>query len=481
MLAEDPARRGTGEAIPDAVTSMSARKLAMIGLDCATPQLLFDRFARDMPRLAELLARSMWGPMRSIDPPITVPAWSCMLSGRSPGELGIYGFRNRVDHSYDRLSIATSEHVRVPRIWDLLGAQGRDSVLLGVPGTYPPPPVRGCVVGDFLSPSTSVNWTYPSALGAEIEGLAGSYMLDVVNFRSEEKTRIAQQVFDMTEQRFRVARHLATTREWDLFAMVDMGPDRLHHGFWADCDPAHPRFDPAGPRTSLFRDYYRALDRHLGALLETFDDDTAVLVVSDHGAQPMVGGFCINEWLRAEGLLTLRTEPAGRLPIAEAAIDWSRTAAWADGGYYARIFLNVAGREPEGSIAPADYDVIREQIARAIEAVPDHEGRPMGTRAMRPEDLYPEVTGVAPDLLVYLGDLRWRSVGTLGLGQGFYTFENDTGPDDANHADTGVFALSGGGIDTGRSDDLSIYDVAPTIQALLGVPAPAGQRGRVLV
>jgi predicted AlkP superfamily phosphohydrolase/phosphomutase len=460
---------------------MSVQRLALIGLDCATPQLLFDRYAGDMPHLAELMARSTWGPMASTIPPITVPAWSCMLSGRSPGELGIYGFRNRADHSYELLSIATSEHVRLPRLWDLLGAAGRDSVLLGVPGTYPPPPVRGCVVGDFLSPSTSMDWTRPRALGAEIEGLVGPYLLDVFDFRSEDKARVAQQVFDMTEQRFRVARHLATTREWDLFAMVDMGPDRLHHGFWAECDPEHPRFDAAGPRTALFRDYYRALDRHLGMLLATLDEDTAVLVVSDHGAQPMIGGFCVNEWLLDAGLLTLRTEPAGPTRIADAAIDWSRTVAWADGGYYARIFLNVAGRESEGTVAPADYESVRDQIARMIEAVPDHEGRPMGNRAMRPEDVYPEVTGVAPDLIVYLGNLRWRSVGTLGLEQGLHTFENDTGPDDANHAESGVFALSGAGVGTGRRDDLSIYDVAPTLQRLLGVPAPSGQTGRVLL
>jgi predicted AlkP superfamily phosphohydrolase/phosphomutase len=263
--------------------------------------------------------------------------------------------------------------------------------------------------------------------------------------------------------------------------MVDMGPDRLHHGFWADCDPEHPRFDAEGPRRSLFQDYYRALDRHLGALLEALDEDTAILLVSDHGAQPMIGGFCVNEWLREQGLLTLRAEPAGRLPIADAPIDWSRTLAWADGGYYARVFLNVAGREPEGSIPPADYDAVRDQVARAIEAVPDHEGRPMGNRALRPEELYPEVNGVAPDLIVYLGDLRWRSVGTLGLGCGLHTFENDTGPDDANHSSTGVFALSGPGIAPGRAEDLSIYDVAPTLQRLLDLDAPAGQRGRVLL
>lgn len=465
----------------DEAGCMSVPKLAIIGLDCGTPQLLFDEFAADMPHLAELLARSAWGPMESIAPPITVPAWSCMLSGRTPGELGIYGFRNRADHSYDRLSIATSAHVRVPRVWDLVGASGRDSVLLGVPGTYPPPRLRGWAVGDFLSPSTATDWTYPSSLGAEVERVGGPYMLDVVDFRSVEKERVARQVLDMTEQRFRVARHLATSREWTLFAMVDMGPDRLHHGFWADCQADHPRFDPNGPRRSVFRDYYRALDAHLGALLESFDDDTAVLLVSDHGAQPMIGGFCINEWLRQRGLLALSTDVDARTPIAEAPIDWSRTIAWADGGYYARVFLNVAGREPAGVVAPADYESVRQEIGDAIEAVTDHEGRPMGNRALRPEDLYPEVNGVAPDLIVYLGDLRWRSVGTLGLGSGLYTFENDTGPDDANHAPTGVFALSGPGIATGRLDDLSIYDVAPTVQRLLDLEAPPGQGGRVLV
>src|SRR4051794_10221077 len=243
---------------------MSARRLALIGLDCATPHLMFDRFLDDMPHLGELLGRSLWGPMTSISPPITVPAWSCMLSGRTPGELGIYGFRNRQDHGYDRLSVATSHDVRVPRLWDLLGCAGRDSVLLGIPGTYPPPCVRGCVVGDFLAPSTSVQWTYPATLGDEIERLVGPYVLDVVDFRSTEKDRVAQQIFDMTEQRFKVARHLAGTREWDLFAMVDMGPDRLHHGFWSACDADHPRHDPNGPHRFLFRDYYRALDRHLG-------------------------------------------------------------------------------------------------------------------------------------------------------------------------------------------------------------------------
>ena len=222
---------------------MSNRRVAVIGLDCGTPQLLFEDLAHRMPVLSGLRSEGLWGPMRSTAPPITVPAWSCMYSGRTPGELGIYGFRNRADHSYDGLVTATSRDVKAPRTWDLVSADERQSVLLGVPGTYPAPRIRGTVVTDFLTPSTATDWAQPAGLADEIREVAGDYVFDVFDFRTPDKRRVAQQLCDMTEQRFEIARHLAATRDWDLFAMVDMGPDRLHHGFWASHDASHPRYD----------------------------------------------------------------------------------------------------------------------------------------------------------------------------------------------------------------------------------------------
>lgn len=454
--------------------STSARRVAVIGLDSLPPELAFDRFAADMPVLTGLRERSLWGPMRSVDPPITMPAWSCMMSGRTPGELGVYGFRDRASYGYGPLAFATSRSIKAPRIWDEMTAAGRESVVLAVPGTYPPTLVKGAMVSCFLTPSVESDYTSPSELRTELAALTGGYTLDVEDFRSPEPDRIAQQVFDMSEQRFQVARHLATTRDWEFLSFVDMGPDRLHHAFWKYCDPAHPRHEPGNKYTDLFRDFYRVLDGHIGRLLEALPEDTAVLVVSDHGAQPMVGGLFINEWLRRAGLLSLAAEPGGPTPMSKAAVDWKRTTAWAEGGYYGRIFLNVEGREPEGIVPAGEYDKTLDAIAAAIEAVPDDLGRPMATRAMRPDTLYPAVNGIAPDLLVYVDDLRWRALATLGCGQGLYTTENDTGPDHSNHSDTGVFALSGPGITPGRVEDLSLYDVAPTLRGLLGLPGGGG-------
>src|SRR5918996_1454174 len=108
-------------------------RVAVIGLDCGTPALLFDRMADEVPNISKLLQGSMYGDLESITPPITVPAWACAMTGKTPGQLGIYGFRNRKDHSYEGLSIATSEAVREPAVWDLLGQAGKKSLLIGVP------------------------------------------------------------------------------------------------------------------------------------------------------------------------------------------------------------------------------------------------------------------------------------------------------------------------------------------------------------
>jgi predicted AlkP superfamily phosphohydrolase/phosphomutase len=459
---------------------MTSRRVVLIGLDCATPDLMFGRYAGDMPTLTRLRESSAWGTLRSVVPPITVPAWACMMSGTTPGELGVYGFRNRRAFDYSSLGLATSHDIAVPRIWDLLSAAGRRSVVVGMPGTYPPTPLAGAMVSCFMAPSTAAEFTYPATLRAEIEQLTGGYMLDVENFRAPDLRRIGQQIFDMTQQRFQVARHLMATQEWDFFAFVDMGPDRLHHGFWKYCDPAHPRHVPGNEHLTVFRDYYRALDAHISAFLADVPPDAAVLIVSDHGAQPMVGGFCLNEWLRERGLLTLAEEPREPVPLSRAAVDWSRTTAWAEGGYYGRLYLNVVGREPQGTVLARRYDTVLDEIAAALEALPDPAGNPMGTRALRPQEVYPQVRGFPPDLIVYLGDLRWRALATLGLGQGLYTEDNDTGPDHANHAEHGLFLLHGAGHAPGVRHGTSIYDIAPTLHECLGLGRQAWQGGRAL-
>jgi predicted AlkP superfamily phosphohydrolase/phosphomutase len=453
-----------------------SRRVAVIGLDCAEPSLAFDRWLDELPNIRSLVERGTWGPLRSVDPPITVPAWTCMFTGRDPGELGIYGFRNRQDYSYDALGIADARAVEVDRVWDHLGRAGKHVIVLGVPQTSPPVSVNGELVSCFLTPDPqAADFTHPAGLRDEIAGLVGPYRTDVRNFRSDDRDRILAEVYEMTEQHFAVARHLLDTRPWDFFAMVEIGLDRIHHAFWRYLDAAHPRYEPEHRYADVIRSYYGYLDDEIGELLERFDDDTAVLVVSDHGAMAMEGAICVNEWLVQEGYLVLRERPRTPTPFRELDVDWSRTRAWGEGGYYCRLCLNVEGREPEGIVPPSEYDALRDELIARLEELPGPDG-PIGTRVHRPETLWRERRGIPPDLVVYFGNLAWRSNGSVGRER-YWTFDNDTGPDDANHAPYGLAVMAGPGFAAERRDDLVIYDVAPTILELFGLPAAADTHG----
>ena len=454
----------------------------VIGLDCAAPELIFGKWLNDLPHLKALCEEGTHGLLRSCDPPITVPAWSVMMSSKSPGRLGVYGFRNRADHSYDRYSIANSLAIKEDRLWDILSREGKRSIVIGVPGTYPPKPLNGTMVTDFLTPDTSCEYTYPPEFKADIQREVGEYILDVRDFRSGNKEKILADIYEMTRKRFQLARHLLAKDDWDYFIMVEMGTDRIHHALWDNMDPAHRFYEPGNKFENAIHDYYVEVDREIGELLKFADASTDVLVVSDHGAKRMDGGICVNEWLLANGYLALKEQPAAAVPLSKVKIDWARTKAWGDGGYYARVFLNVAGREPEGTIAPEDYEKVRDELLAGLKSIRDEKGNDIGTQVYRPEELYQEVRGVAPDLIVYFGSLYWRSVGTIGGGK-IHTFENDTGPDGANHAENGIliWRSADGSEGDAQLRGATITDIAPTILEIFGLPVPADMEGKSLV
>jgi predicted AlkP superfamily phosphohydrolase/phosphomutase len=290
-------------------------------------------------------------------------------------------------------------------------------------------------------------------------------------------------IHDKSRKHFAVAKHLLKTRPWDFFMMVEMGTDRIHHAFWSHMDPASPKYEKGNRFENAILEFYEYCDREVGEILSLLPRDTTVLVVSDHGARSLTGGICFNEWLIKNGYLALKQYPDKPTPMNQLEIDWSRTKAWGDGGYYGRLFMNVKGREPQGIIEPADYEKVRDELVAGIEAITDPSGRNIGTRAYKPQEIYREVRNVAPDLMVYFGNLDWRSIGTVG-SRSIHTFENDTGPDDANHDWHGIFMMktpAGTPQPKGEQQGLRLYDVAPTVLKLSGLTPPPEMIGRSLV
>jgi len=455
-------------------------KILVIGLDAASPELLFgDERLTNFRRLME---GGCYGRLESIIPPITIPAWMCMATSQDPGSLGVYGFRNRTDYSYSGLGIVNSRSIREIAIWDQVAREGKRAIIIGVPPSYPPRKVNGICVGCHLTPDTSKDtYTHPAGVQAQIADLVGEYPVDVKGFRTDKKDWLKDEIYAMSRKHFKVVRYFLQNSEWDYFQFVEIGLDRLQHGFWQFHDPQHVLYEPGNPYQDVIRDYYLYLDDEVGKIFNVLSDDTAILVASDHGAQRLDGGFCVNEWLVREGLLVLNEYPKEVTPFGKLNVNWEKTKVWSEGGYYARVFLNVKGREPNGTIDKADYERFRDEIKAKLEATVDDKGSAMGTLVFKPEEIYTTVRNVPPDLVVHFGKLYWRSIGSVGYPS-IHTQENDTGPDGCNHAQFGSFILAAANNPLqGEVEGAHLLSIAPTLLELGGYDIPTSMQGKSLL
>ena len=459
---------------------INKKKVFVLGLDSVPPELIFDLWLDQLPNIQRLVTQGKYGEMKSTIPAITCPAWMSMMTSANPGRLGIYGFRNRLRYDYEGLSFVNSKAVHVDTIWNILSRLGKKVVVIGVPMTYPPQPVNGCMVTCFMTPDTKGEYTYPPGLKAEVEAVSEGYILDVAEFRSENKEYILKDIYAMTEKRFRLTRHFIRSKEWDFFMMVEMGTDRIHHAFWKHFDEDHPQHVQDSKYRNTILNYYKYLDKEIGETCKLLNNDTMTLVVSDHGAKRMMGGICINEWLLQNGYLKLVHYPAESTPFNKLIVDWENTMVWGEGGYYGRLFMNVKGREPKGVIAPPHYEHVRNELIKKLEDLRDERGNIIHTKVFKPEDIYSTCNGIPPDLIVYYGDLSWRSIGNVGT-RTIWASENDTGPDDANHSQYGIFIMQHGkDLDGMRLHGVTLYDIAPTILSYMGVTVPEDMEGKVI-
>ena len=444
------------------------RRMFILGLDSAPPKTIYERYGVEIPNIAELVGESERYLMRTSHPPITIPAWMSMFTGKTPGELGIYGFRHRkpgdVGHSY----IINYNHIKHRTLWDEVGSRGGKVGVFGVPPTYPPRPVKGFMISDFMTPSHESQYSFPPWLKKEIENKFGPLIFDIV-YRSEDKKGVRRDLFNMTRQHLNVVKYLAERKPWDLFVYVEIGIDRLHHAFWKYFDVSHPRYTEDLDLGKTIPEFYKMIDKGVGELREKLPEDTIFVIVSDHGIKSMAGAFAVNEWLIQQDYLRLKEKPKKPgVDLSREMIDWDNTLAWGWGGYYSRIFINLRGREPNGVVGREEYEDLLNQLARDITSIKGPENQQWINVALKPEDIYPEVNGDPPDLLAYFDNLNWRAAGTVGYDSP-YLSENDRGPDDAVHDWHGVLTIYDpeGTVSTGMKGEMPIEGIRKYLTNLL--------------
>lgn len=455
---------------------MNRRKVLVIGLDCVPPELIFKRFRKEMPNVQRMIESGMHGRLRSSIPPSSTNAWTSMAMSKGSDSIGVYDYVYRKNRSYTDLGVISSVFSH-GCVWDILSELEKKVVVFNVPMTYPPRKVRGAMISDVgFTPSEKSDYTYPKELRDEIEKNIGKYAIKIPDARKLEKPKLLEEIFRISEVRFRAFEYLLENVEWDFFIGVLYATDALMHNFWRYLDPGHRKHEKDEKMLERIGEYFRYVDGKIGEMISKAGEDTTVILMSDHGAKRMNGRINLNDWLIKEGYLVLKSKTKEKTPLLMADVDWEKTKAFAFGAYYASLFLNVKGRDPEGCVEPGkEYRKLKREIKSRLKKIPDDRGNKINTKVY---DI-PESEN-APDLLVYFDDLHWGVNSRVKNGT-LYSWSTEKGPDDAVHSQTGFFVISGKGVKKSGNPVLKdIRDITPTILNLMKIPIPRELEGKAI-
>lgn len=416
-----------------------------------------------MPNLARIFAAGTVRPLNSSWPFVSSVAWSSFMTGCNPGKHNIYGFVDRRPNSYD-VFLPNSATMRSEPIWCTLSEAGKQVVVMNVPVTYPPRQVNGLMVSCFLSPSLE-KATYPKELAAKLQQMGYKIDADAAIAR-RSKADFMTELNHVLERRAAVMFELMDSEPWDFFMSHIMETDRLHHFFWEYMENNDPQWAPA------FYAFYEKLDGILGRVWERVDQDTTLIMLSDHGFCTVEQEVYLNTYLRERGWLHLNPTP-GRPPSINDITAATRAYSMDPG----RVFINLRGREPRGSVEPgAEYERVRAQLAEELLEMRDPQtGAPMVEHVHRREEVYHgDQFANAPDLII----APHRGYAFKGaMDRDYLTFKGDVLIGEHTFDDALLY-VSGHDL-VGKS--LTMEDVVPAIYKLMGVTPPEGLDGIVAI
>jgi len=364
-------------------------RACVVGLD-GVPFSMIERFVRDgvMPRTGEIIARGAFRETTVSLPEISSVSWSTFMTGKNPGEHGIFGFTDLHPGTYTQ-SFPSFRDLKCDTIWERLGERKMRSVVINQPATYPARPVHGALISGFVAVHLDKS-VFPARYLRNLRDLNYEIDLDAELVR-DNPTALFRALHELLRVREQVMELLWKEEKWNLMEVVITGTDRLHH-FMFDAyeDPSHPHH-------ADFLDYYRAVDAFVGRVRDRFASDAGdprnFFILSDHGFCQTRHEVNINSVLAKNGWLVFAGEDTRRLDnISESAVAFGLDPS--------RIYIHRRGRYPRGGVSDARVDALLEEIAGAFLAL-RHDGETVIRRVFRGRDVYSgAVSGNGPDLIL---------------------------------------------------------------------------------
>ncbi|HLG29423.1 MAG TPA: alkaline phosphatase family protein [Candidatus Brocadiales bacterium] len=436
------------------------KKVVVLGLD-GTPYSLIDGLIRqgELPNFSSLLSNGSMVKMKSVHPPVSSVAWTSFMTGKNPAKHGIFGFTDRQPDSYE-IYFPNSKNIMSETLWDILGVNDKRSVVINVPSTYPAKELNGVLISGFVAIDIA-RAAYPLSIVTKLKEMG--YKIDVdTQLAKESKDKLFDDLYKTIERRREALIHFFEKEAWDLFVGVITETDRLHHFFWEDME----KKNGYGTR---FIEYYRLIDEILGQILQRVDDNTTLIIISDHGFCTLKKEVHVNHWLKENGFLRFKSEQ----PKSIADMCEDSKAYCLDPG---RIYINLKGREPKGVIVEGrEYEEIRDCLIEKLLNLRDTESQDKMILAVhKREDIYKgPYCHKSPDLVLesrngydLKGAVNKNTLTGKGLLNGMHTYDN------------ALFYINKKGL---NGNNLNIMDVAPTILSLLGVKPPVDMDGAIKI
>ncbi|MBI1912755.1 MAG: alkaline phosphatase family protein [Deltaproteobacteria bacterium] len=389
---------------------MSTPKTLVIGIDGAPYTLLSEYMERGyLPNFKRILGSGFnLAQMDASIPDVSSTSWTSFMTGVNPGEHGIYGFMELKYGTY-KMSFPNFMDVQAPSIWDITGGKSEKgstlfdryrgkvdktlrSIVLNIPQTFPAMPLNGILTAGFVCPDLKKG-TYPESAYDYLKSMG--YIPDVdANRAATDPEGFFREAFLALEKRAEAYEHFLNNESWELFIGVITETDRLHHFFFdAALDGSHRYHE-------TFVSFYRKMDEVVGRLFDRFMEITSgaglFMTMSDHGFTVIEKEVYLNTWLKENGYLNLN-------PSREffEQIDSGSKAFAMDPS---RIYINVEGRYPLGSVSDNDKRQVIEGLKKGLENI-TYNGRPVIKAVYGKDALYKgRATDKAPDLVCIAHD-----------------------------------------------------------------------------
>lgn len=486
-----------------------------MGLDGATFDVI-DKFKdNELVCLRRIINRGVRGILQSTFPPVTGPAWVACATGKNPGKTGVFDFLNRTTiETYGTRRLSSAEFKRARSFWDYLNNNGIRVGIWNYPMLYPPYPINGFMISG-LGCSPDDDFTYPKALKQALFNMCDEYAITVPYNMPQYANNpwlFVTNMMKLLDQNEATIEFL-TEQGVEVFVGVISATDFAQHYMWKFLDKTHPLYEEkkAAQYRPAFLRIWQRVDKIVGNMLAKMPSDTDILIVSDHGFGAHKQSFYINSWLESEGYLVRKKsgttfvadfQPLAARTIDKVAILSPQVSAILNriGRKYARPFLSQIAMEktvafaaphatnsgqiylntlPESPIQSSEArNSIKEEIAQRLRNT--CEKLNMKTNIYFSGDIYSgEFLQLAPNILFEINNFECSV--HYEFGKSIYKSMPHNPNHSGSHRKNGIFIAYGSDVKQGiEVINARIYDIAPTILHMFGLPVPDDMDGRVL-